>query len=217
MNNVENLSFSPYPASDEIAQKKQIQDSLERFREFKRVIKIFLMLITAEIIEVRVDRGDPTIHDLVVTENVAPEYQPLLDEMRSTLGLDPGRNSFRITSRATGLQPNEISIQTRSLLAIMGFLSKGVDVPGEHLTEGRVHPTLKELQDPQERVIPIHIQTSRAPPEAAYVAVQYRGHWFYVDDSDLLSKRAFLLLMFLFELLAPSGDGAAPLLTLPTG
>ena len=50
-----------------------------------------------------------------------------------------------------------------------------------------------------------------------FVAIQYRGHWFYVDESDLQSKRMFTLLMFLFELQAPAGGGAAPLITLPTG
>jgi hypothetical protein len=115
------------------------------------------------------------------------------------------------------LRPDEISIQTRSLLAIIAFLSKGVDVPEAHLTGGRVYPTWSELQDWDEPVLPLHVRTSTAPPDAAYVAIQYREHWYFVDESDLDSKRAFMLLMFLFELLAPSGGGSAPLLTLPTG
>jgi hypothetical protein len=100
---------------------------------------------------------------------------------------------------------------------MMLFLSKGVDVPSADLTEGHVFPVSTERANPQVPIVPIHIQTSRGPPEGAFLAVQYRGNWFYVEDSDLESKRMFTLLMFLFELQAPTGGGKAPLLTLPTG
>jgi hypothetical protein len=49
------------------------------------------------------------------------------------------------------------------------------------------------------------------------VAVQYRGSWFYIDDSDLSSKSTFNLLGQLFELQAGEAGGSVPLLTLPIG
>ncbi len=99
----------------------------------------------------------------------------------------------------------------------MLFLSKGVDVPSVDLTEGHVYPVSTESANPQESIVPLHVRTSQTPPEKAFVAAQYGGSWFYVDSSDRQSKRVFTLLMFLFELQAPAGGGAAPLLTLPTG
>ncbi len=155
--------------------------------------------------------------EFVIAKNIPPQHQPLEVELRTKLGLDPMKTKFRVTSRTTNLRPDEISIQTRSLLATMLFLSKGVDVPSAHLTEGHVYPVSTESANPQESIVPLHVRTSQTPPEEAFVAAQHRGSWYYVDSSDRQSKRVFTLLMFLFELQAPAGGGAAPLLTLPTG
>jgi hypothetical protein len=217
INKVENLAFSPVSAPGEIDSKRQIRNSLAKYEEFKRVIQIFLIMFDAEAIEVQQRADNPNELDLVIGKKIPPEYQPLETEFRTALGLDPTQNKFRITARATGLQPDEISIQTRSLLATMLFLSKGVDVPKTDLTAGRALSVTTELENPPTPLVPLHVQTSPTSPEQAFVAVQYRGDWFYVDDSDLRSQRTFTLLMFLFELQAPAGGGAAPLLTLPSG
>jgi hypothetical protein len=217
INKVENLAFAPVPAPGEIDRKQQIRNNLAKYEEFKRVIQIFLIMFDAEAIEVQQRADNPSELDLVIGKKIPPEYQPLETEFRTILGLDPTRNRFRITARATGLQPDEISIQTRSLLATMLFLSKGVDVPKADLIEGRALSVSTELENPPAPLVPLHVKTSPTSPEQAFVAVQYRGEWFYVDDTDLRSQRTFTLLMFLFELQAPAGGGAAPLLTLPTG
>jgi hypothetical protein len=217
INKAENLAFAPVPAPGEIDRKQQVRNNLAKYEEFKRVIQIFLIMFDAEIIEVQQRADNPSELDLVIGKKIPPEYQPLETEFRTILGLDPTQNRFRITARATGLQPDEISIQTRSLLATMLFLSKGVDVPKADLIEGRALSVSTELENPPAPLVPLHVKTSPTSPEQAFVAVQYRGDWFYVDDSDLRSQRTFTLLMFLFELQAPAGGGAAPLLTLPTG
>jgi hypothetical protein len=45
--------------------------------------------------------------------------------------------------------------------------------------------------------------------------VPYRGHWFWIDDRDLLTKRNFALLMLLFALTDTGEKKAVPLLTIP--
>jgi hypothetical protein len=58
-------------------------------------------------------------------------------------------------------------------------------------------------------------------PEHAYVAVQYRGYWFYVDDRDHASKATFNLMLKLARLDLGAVDTrpgqARPILTLPVG
>ena len=54
-----------------------------------------------------------------------------------------------------------------------------------------------------------------ARPHDAYIDVKYRGYWFYIADSDLDSKSAFLLLQILGDLQAGTTPSAAPVLTLP--
>jgi len=217
VNKVENLSFSPVPAPGEIERKRQIRDNLESYEEFKRVVQILLIMFDAGIAEVQSDPENSNDLEFVFAKNIPPQHQPLEVELRTKLGLDPMKTRFRITSRTTGLRSDEISIQTRSLLATMLFLSKGVDVPIVDLTERHVYPVSTESANPQESIVPLHVRTSQTPPEQAFVAAQHGGSWFYVDNSDTQSKRMFTLLMFLFELQAPAGGGAAPLLTLPTG
>ena len=217
INKVENLSFSPVPAPGEIERKRQIRDNLASYEEFKRVIQIFLIMFDGEVVEMQHPADGSSEMEFVIAKEMPAKYQSLEIELRNILSLDPMRNRFRITARSTGLQPDEISIQTRSLLATMLFLSKGVDVPKVDLTEGRVPSVTTELENPPIPIVPFHVQTSRTPPERSFVAIQYKGEWFYVDDSDMRSKRTFALLMFLFELQAPAGGGVTPLLTLPTG
>jgi hypothetical protein len=50
-----------------------------------------------------------------------------------------------------------------------------------------------------------------------FAAVRHQGYWYYIDHSDITSKRALSLIIILFRLTAPTPAGAAPILTLPTG
>jgi hypothetical protein len=47
------------------------------------------------------------------------------------------------------------------------------------------------------------------------VAVQYRDHWFWIEDGDLKSKRTFAFMMMLFTLSDSGGKENLPLITIP--
>jgi hypothetical protein len=49
------------------------------------------------------------------------------------------------------------------------------------------------------------------------VAVHYKDHWFYVDESDQDSKSTFSLLVELSRLELTGKSGPGPQLTLPIG
>ncbi len=61
----------------------------------------------------------------------------------------------------------------------------------------------------------IKIRTSAVAPAEAYVAVHYRGIWYYIDDNDLVSRGYFTLIGTLFALQPVDAPMAQPLLTLP--
>jgi len=63
----------------------------------------------------------------------------------------------------------------------------------------------------------MRIRSNGSPPANAAVAVQYRGSWFFIDDSDLDSKSTFSMLAQLYSLQAGGSAGLTPVLTLPVG
>ena len=59
----------------------------------------------------------------------------------------------------------------------------------------------------------VHVRRFR--PWKAAVAVPFKGHWFYIEECDIDSKRTFDLLLELFNLEIRTGGGAqGPLLTI---
>jgi hypothetical protein len=61
----------------------------------------------------------------------------------------------------------------------------------------------------------VKIRSSAEPPEDAFVSVPYRGSWFWVDDRDIPSKRAFSFMLMLFTLADSGGKESLPLITIP--
>lgn len=43
----------------------------------------------------------------------------------------------------------------------------------------------------------------------------YRDHWFWIDDDDLLTKRALTAVMFFFTLAESGSSDKLPLITIP--
>jgi len=135
------------------------------------------------------------------------------------LGLQPGKRIFTMDELARRPRADSLGIELRSLVGIMFFLSTGVDIPERDLALGRVTiardaegrpydwtPVVGDLLD---------IKSQDEKPANAAVAVQYRGSWFYIDDSDMSSKYTFMLLGTLIALQAGEIERAGPLLTLP--
>jgi len=141
--------------------------------------------------------------------------------VRRTLGLEPGRNEFVLTAFPYERQPTEVGVRCRSLLSVLYFLSQSVEPPPPDVQAGVVTVTEDKDGGPFDwakimgNVMAIHSQERR--PDKAYVAVQYRGWWFYIADDDQRSKVTFSLLNVLFALQAETGKGKSPLLTLPIG
>ena len=61
----------------------------------------------------------------------------------------------------------------------------------------------------------LRIRSGARRPEGAAVAVQQRGHWYWIADDDLNSKSTFGLLRLLLFLKAGSSPGTSPLITIP--
>jgi hypothetical protein len=133
------------------------------------------------------------------------------------LGLAAGATEFKLVAGALPQSDHELAIQTRSLLHIMSVLAADVEVPLEHIAEGRATPGLREAKGEGSSVTQlVRILSSKKKPADAYVAVPYRDYWFWIDDRDLKSKHTFAFMMLLFTLSDNGGAENPPMLTIPT-
>src|SRR5262245_40613004 len=145
------------------------------------------------------------------TQDIAPETLEQIAEVRRILHLDPEAQELKLVYAATSSGDRELAVLTNSMLHIMMLLSAYVDIPPEHVKEGRAMPGWEVLG----RDDGIDIRCSDKEPEDAFVAVEYRKHWFWIDDRSLMSKRALVLLMMLFTLADTGEKQSLPLITIP--
>jgi hypothetical protein len=108
----------------------------------------------------------------------------------------------------------EIAVQTRSLMQILNEVGGQVNVPESHITEGRAAPGLANASTSEEIIRYMRIHSSTTRSAHAFLSVPYRGYWFWIDDRDLATKRAFALLMMLFALADTGDKKALPLVTI---
>ena len=107
-------------------------------------------------------------------------------------------------------------MQTRSIIDVLVALGARVLVPEGHIAAGRTPAT---AVDPPgvTPVAQVRIRSSPLPPQNTFASVRYADHWFWIDEDDYPSKRAFSFLLFLSALVESAGEHQAPLLTIPTG
>ena len=82
---------------------------------------------------------------------------------------------------------------TRSLMHQLGTMASQVDVPEEDLRQGRAAPGWETVASNTNAVRMIQIRSSKSKPTDAFVSIEYHGHWYWIDDRDLKSKRVLLL------------------------
>ncbi|HAR95502.1 MAG TPA: hypothetical protein DCR97_06005 [Deltaproteobacteria bacterium] len=147
-----------------------------------------------------------------------PEIEALSAEVRKMLGLNSEASDFKVVYGAIPRDDKEIAILTRSFLEVIVDLSADIEVPAAHVEEKRVGPTHTEHAAGGETIKPlIRIQSSSARPENAFILIPYRNTYFWIDDRDLMSKRLFSFLMFVFTLVETGEKGTTPIVTVPTG
>ena len=151
-------------------------------------------------------------------KDIDPDIVAEMDRAKKILGLNPGVQEFKVSYGALPQDDQEIAMLSRSMLEILQELASFIEVPEIHVTEQRAAPMLVDDTDLASGVPPlIRIQSRSEEPADAFVAVQYRGHWFWIDDRDFDSKKMFSFLMFLFTLAESGTPQQAPVLTIPTG
>lgn len=203
INDVYNHSTSPTRARREDAAFAAVAAALRRIQQ-------------AGALGMRVERrGNIDESWIFFRENAGEDVVKDVRFLREALGVEAGQE-LRITFGALRRGEREIALLTRSIMEMLVELASGVDVPRQHVAEGRVRPVNDPMSGAGKREHAlIRIHSGASPPDDAYVAVRYRNLWFWVDDRDLPSKRVFTFLR-MFSSIAETGvTPQLPLLTIP--
>jgi hypothetical protein len=169
---------------------------------------------------------------LVLQITPGAEDSPVLAELAALLNLVPGQPSYDLVVASRIPDPlrhpvppsDKILVTTRSTSQVYSFLANGVEVPAEHLDCGLVRPAVDgegrvfDGREVTRGLFEVHACKGLKPPRTAFVAVKYRGYWYYLDDADQESKATFALMLQLSRLdFGRQQPGARPALTLPVG
>jgi hypothetical protein len=139
-----------------------------------------------------------------------------------TLGLTPGESFYPIRApgeaepKQYGLQPNTIWFAPRSVEGMIELAAMGVEIPSAHARSGIAPPQGPAANSGVE--IPIRIRYSGQQPDSIY-RIQHRGYWFYIDDTDTISKKLFSLLVdtYTSRIGSKVSSDEAPQIVLPIG
>jgi hypothetical protein len=166
---------------------------------------------------IRVEPGEGGGGVLVVIRRPEAGAGPGEDgrRVRTLLGIGGDADEFEIAYGLIPRKPNEVAVLTRSMMEIMLQLGFGIDLPPEHATQGRVLPGQRRPGDAKAEPL-VRIRSGTEAPADAYATVPYRGYWYWIDDTDIVSKRTFTFLMILFSLAETGQTTASPVVTVPS-
>ena len=154
----------------------------------------------------RVSDGEP---QLVIHISEAFKKSQAANQFARSINATIGQTSY-IFGAPSVKSKQSIDIVTRSLLGVMFYLSEAVEIPEQDIVEGRVTVTKTddgEVFDWAEitgELLRIH--NSKNLPADVSLLIFYRDYWFYIDDSDLISKSTFSLLAQIYALQAEKED-----------
>lgn len=147
-------------------------------------------------------------------DDLSPDMVEKATEIRRLLRLPIGQEKFTLTYSPMRGADGELCVNSRSMLQIMAAFSSYMDVPEEHLKDRSAMPAFEDVP-PEKRRQTVRIHTGKTKPIGAFATVQYRDHWFWVEEGDWLTKRALSAVMFFFTLAESGGDAKIPLITIP--
>lgn len=180
-----------------------------------RALALFRDIQLAGALNFRIEIGAQGEETLVFfrMRDMPAETVAKIEQLRSLLGVQEADGRYRLVYSPVPGGKGELAVHTRSMLQILLALAGTVNVPQEHIQDNRASRALRS----EAEQMPFLVKSGKDKPQDAYAAVAYRNHWFWIDDTDFRSKRAFAFIMFLFTLSEEGGNERLPVLTIPTG
>ena len=134
--------------------------------------------------------------------------------LREILQLDAESDEVEISYGVLPSQTGEIAILSRSVLDIMLEMAYSANVPTEDIATGRAGESLYDSPEGPDVGKLIQIHSGENPPDGTRLSVNYRNNTFWIDDTDLRSKKVLVFLLMLFSLSEGESAGTGPVLTI---
>jgi len=148
----------------------------------------------------------------------SPEVAEDMRLVRTILGLNADEGTFQLSFGVVPATDRDVVILSRSMLEMMSELAATIEVAEKDVAEKRTSPTNREQSEVEKSIGPLMgIRSSEQKPEDAFVSVFYRKRWFWIDDRDMPSKRAFGFLGVFFDLAQAGVVPSAPMVTVSAG
>jgi hypothetical protein len=185
--------------------------------DFIRALQLMREVQAAGAVGMRVEEDKEKASTAVLffrRDDVSPDILEKAAEIRRLLKMPADSQKFSLVYSPMRGADGELSVNSRSMLQIMGAFASYMDVPEEHLRDHRAVPGFEHVPD-ESRNEAVHIYSGKKRPASAYAAIHYRDYWFWIDDGDLQTKRALTAVMFFFTLAETGATERLPLITIP--
>ena len=195
-------------------------DYAPEYKDFLTVAKLMRTLQKRNLTNVEyelIDGKSTLVFSLAKEAIEFPATQKLVEMLRLT----PGKAEYPICLNDIDHNPNILRFRTRSVMGLLYYLSQSIEAPQEDVRKGKL--TTTKYADGR----PFYwsdlfsdlfqIKSSPEKPSDAFVSIKYRGSWFYIDDTDVESKRTYALFSQIFAIQAGKINVERPILTLPIG
>ena len=186
--------------------------------QFERFVELYDRLQRGHVLDIvraaDTEDGDRFFADI---HDYAGVYENNVREMLGLIGIDAKVDGSRILlpfRESVGRSSSEIRVRMRSAYEVLQMFGANIEIPPAHIEAGIVEPA--EWQPTKEEQL-FTIHSSKKRPHDATVQIQFHDRWFYIDATDLASKRAFTFLRTFIgmRLAAPAGAQQGPILTVP--
>lgn len=141
-------------------------------------------------------------------------HRPRVDRLFELLELAPPPADakvaqLRISTIPRELRKNEVFLRCRSINELNRLAMACVEVPEAE------QPYAIELAPAPGFEDVLRIRSGTSAPKDASLVVEHRGHYYWIEDSDIQSKQYFQMIEQLQTLMQQDDDTGAPVLTLP--
>lgn len=185
---------------------------------FMRVLQLMRKIQLSGAVAMRVKQDTVSQQTTILTfrsKDISPETLADIHELRKLLRLDPDAEEIKLVFGSNPTNDREVAMLTRSMMQQLATLASQVEVPAADVAQGRATPGWETMTNGVSAPRLIKVCSAKDAPKDAFVAIPYRGNWYWIDDRDLKSKRTFSFMMLLFTLADTGEKEPLPLVTIP--